>query len=511
MLSFLYMGIIAHVVFCSLNSSSDSKIMILRDVGENDMKRVFPDYKKANMTKEQFFYAYKELAQTSEEHVLLESGRVGKLCIAGVDPLVTMKSTDGQSLELVWRDGTTEVRTGEPLELLADFVRSMNVDYLPELPDYQGGVIGFVSYDYARTYEPIPEIAKDDLDTPDLFFCLFDRWAVLDVEDEVVTFMTLPERGLNPEVVEAEWLQAAATGEKKRVHEAGGTAVEFNRPENIDVSVTGPQFEQMVRDVQRYIELQEVNQVNLSVRQSKALEVEPLAMYEALRSFNPSPYMASIGAKEFAVVSGSPELLLKKRGNELSTRPIGGTRPRGASMQEDQALEHELLSNEKEKGEHIMLVEQELEDFGKVCVPETVETDEFMVIERYSHVMHLVSNVRGTAAPDLSTAAIIKGVFPGGSITGSPKLRTMEIIEELEPTRRGLYTGSIGWIGFNGDLELNIVIRSAYIKDGVAHIQAGAGLVADSNPRAEYVESLNKAKALWQAKEMAEKASVAKA
>lgn len=470
------------------------------------MDRMYPEYKKAKMTKEQFFYAYKELAETAEKHILLESGRAGKLCIAGIDPLVTMKAIGSQSLKLEWRDGSSEVREGEPLKLLSELTESMKMEHLPELPDFQGGAIGFISYDYARTYEPIPDTANDDLGTPDIFFYLFDRWTVLDVEEEVVSFMTLPGRGLDVSVLESEWVTAASAGLEKRVHSAEETAIHTTRPENVEVSVTGPQFEQMVRDVQRYIAQGEVEQVNLSVRQSKALTADPLAMYEALRSFNPSPYMAMIGAEDFAVVSGSPELLLKKRGTELSTRPIGGTRPRGATVSEDEALEKDLLSNEKEKGEHVMLVDLEREDFERVCVPETVETDEFMVIERYSHVMHLVSNVRGTASPDLSNADIIKGVFPGGSITGSPKLRTMEIIEELEPMRRGLYTGSIGWLGFNGDMELNIVIRTAYIKDGVAHIQAGAGLVADSVPEAEYVESLNKAKALWQAKEMAETA-----
>ncbi|MDN4608829.1 anthranilate synthase component I family protein [Sporosarcina highlanderae] len=468
------------------------------------MDRLYPNYKKVKMTKEQFFYAHKELAKTVEKHILLESGRTGNLCIAGVDPLVTLKATGDQSLELQWRDGSTEVKKGEPLELLAEFVESMKMETLPELPEYQGGVIGFISYDYARTYEPIPEIAKDDLETPDVFFYLFDRWAVLNQKEEAVYFMTLPGRGLDVSELEQEWLEAAAAGERNRIHAAESTATESKKPEKVNVSVTGPQFEQMVRDVQRYIALGEVNQVNLSVRQSNELAADPLSMYEALRSFNPSPYMAMIGAEDFAVVSGSPELLLKKRGTELSTRPIGGTRPRGATQLEDDALEKDLLSNEKEKGEHIMLVEQELEDFEHVCTKDTVETDEFMVIERYSHVMHLVSNIRGTASPELSNAAIVKGVFPGGSITGSPKLRTMEIIEELEPTRRGLYTGSIGWVGFNGDMELNIVIRTAYIKNGVAYIQAGAGLVADSVPKEEYVESLNKAKALWQAKEMAE-------
>ncbi|MFC5602197.1 anthranilate synthase component I family protein [Sporosarcina koreensis] len=470
------------------------------------MDQLHPNYKKAEMTKEQFFYAYKQLAEKAEQHVLLESGRVGKLCIAGIDPLVTLKSKESRSLELEWRDGTKEVREGEPLDLVSSFVDSMQMDSVPELPDFQGGAIGFISYDYARSYEPIPEIAVDDLDTPDIFFYLFDRWAVLDLETETVYFMTLPGRGLDASEVEMEWMEAAEIGIGKRGIVPSSNSIDYTRPENVEVSVTGPQFEQMVRDVQRYIADGDVNQVNLTVRQSKNLSADPLSMYEALRSFNPSPYMASIGAKGFAVVSGSPELLLKKRGAELSTRPIGGTRPRGASETEDEAFEQDLLSNEKEKGEHIMLVEQELEDFGQVCIPETVETDEFMVVERYSHVMHLVSNVRGTASPELSNAAIIRGVFPGGSITGSPKLRTMEIIEELEPTRRGLYTGSIGWIGFNGDMDLNIVIRTAYIKGGMAHIQAGAGLVADSNPRAEYEESLNKARALWQAKEMAEAA-----
>ncbi|MCM3745634.1 anthranilate synthase component I family protein [Sporosarcina luteola] len=468
------------------------------------MDRLHPDYKKTEMTKEQFFYAYKELAKTAAQHILLESGRAGKLCIAGINPLVTLTSKQPQSLELEWRDGKKEVREGEPLDLLSEFVESMQMGNIPELPDFQGGAIGFVSYDYARTYEPIPDMTVDDLDTPDIFFYLFDRWAVLDLKTETAYFMTLPGRGLDASEVEREWMEAAEVGIAKRFIAPASRTIDYTRPENVEVSVTGPQFEQMVRDVQRYIAEGAVNQVNLTVRQSKKLSADPLSMYEALRSFNPSPYMAMIGAKEFAVVSGSPELLLKKRGTDLSTRPIGGTRPRGATEIEDEAFEKELLSDEKEKGEHVMLVEQELEDFGQVCIPGTVETDEFMVIERYSHVMHLVSNVKGTAAPELSNAAIIRGVFPGGSITGSPKLRTMEIIEELEPTRRGLYTGSIGWIGFNGDMDLNIVIRTAYIKDRVAHIQAGAGLVADSNPRAEYEESLNKARALWQAKEIAE-------
>ncbi|CAM3256612.1 anthranilate synthase component I family protein [Filibacter tadaridae] len=464
-----------------------------------------PVYTAIAMTKEQFFYAYKELARVQDQHILLESGRGGTMCMAGIGPLATLQSQDGDKLHLKWRNGSEEVREGDPLELLTEFAKSYEMESIPNMLEFQGGVVGFLSYDYVRRYETITEDTVDDLDTPDLFFYLFDQWAVLDIEREMVYFMKLPDSDADLADMESEWKTAAAIGMEKQQFTAGETAIDIERQEDVAVSVTGPEFEQMVRDVQTYIADGEVIQVNLSVRQSKPLAAHPLDMYEALRSFNPSPYMASIGSAEFDVVSGSPELLLKKRGNELSTRPIGGTRPRGMDDNEDEALQTELLDNEKEKGEHIMLVDLEREDLGRVCAAGTVETNEFMVVEKYSHVMHLVSNVRGTAAENMSNADIVKGVFPGGTITGAPKLRTMEIIEELEPTRRGLYTGSIGWFGFNGDFELNVVIRTAFIKDGIAHIQAGAGLVADSIPKAEYIESLNKAKALWQAKSMVER------
>ena len=468
------------------------------------MTRQVPAYTVKAMAKEQFFYAYKQLAHENDEHLLLESARDGNLCIAGINPLAKMRAVDGDYLQITWRDGTEEVRSGDPLDLLTDFVESYEVEFIRELPEFQGGVAGFISYDYVRRYENLPNEAEDDLGTPDLFFYLFDEWAVLDIKTEKAYFITLAGSGVDPLLVAEKWEEAASSGLKNQLFLQGGALNVTEELVELEVSVTGAQFEKMVRDVQQYIEGGEVIQVNLSVRQSKRLKAHPLTMYEALRSFNPSPYMASIGSKEFSVVSSSPEQLLKKRGSELNTRPIGGTRPRGATEREDFAFEKDLLANKKEKSEHIMLVELEKEDLERVCAAGTVETNEFMVVERYSHVMHLVSNVRGTAADGISNAAIVKGVFPGGTITGAPKLRTMEIIEELEPGRRGLYTGSIGWFGFNGDFELNVVIRTAFIKDGVAHIQAGAGLVADSVPKEEYIESLAKGQALWQAKAMAE-------
>ncbi|MDV6378991.1 anthranilate synthase component I family protein [Sporosarcina sp. GW1-11] len=460
-------------------------------------------YQKTPMTKDEFFYAYRQLAATTERHILLESGRGGEMCIAGIDPLVTAQAKE-RGLLLQWRDGREELLTGEdPLVLLNGLLEQYKLAHHENLPAFQGGAIGMISYDYVRRYETLPTLADDDLLTPDTYFYLFDQWAVLDVKSETVYFMALPDKQSSLETMRDEWTVAAKEGLASRKFSTGQAVDVEVTEEDLQVSVTGEQFEQMVRDVQQFIAQGDVVQVNLSVRQSKPVQAPSLLMYEALRSFNPSPYMAYMAAPEFEVVSGSPELLLKKRGNELSTRPIGGTRKRGMTEAEDQALQQELISNTKEKGEHKMLVDLECADFEGICKPGTVEVDEFMVVEKYSHVMHLVSNVRGTAASD-NYAEIIRGVFPGGSITGDPKLRTMEIIEELEPTRRGLYTGSIGWIGFDGDMELNITIRTAYIQEGMVHIQAGAGLVPDSDPAAEYEESLNKAKALWQAKEMAE-------
>ncbi|WP_301109256.1 anthranilate synthase component I family protein [Sporosarcina sp.] len=462
-------------------------------------------YTSASMTRDEFFYSYKQLAAKTERHILLESGRGGEMCIAGIDPIAAAKAVS-EGLQIEWNDGTEELRTGaDPLTLLREFISRYELQTDEGLPAFQGGAIGMISYDYVRRYETLPVLATEDLLTPDIYFYVFDRWAVLDVNTDTAYFMALPSEEASLASMKAEWIEAAETGIAARQFSAGQAVDVSVTEEELEVSVTGGQFEEMVRDVQQFIEQGDVVQVNLSVRQSKPLRATSLSMYEALRSFNPSPYMAHMAAPDFEVVSGSPELLLKKRGSELSTRPIGGTRKRGATEAEDADLQQELISNTKEKGEHKMLVDLECKDFEEICVEGTVEVDEFMVVEKYSHVMHLVSNVRGTAATE-DPGAIIRGVFPGGSITGDPKLRTMEIIEELEPTRRGLYTGSMGWIGFNGDMELNITIRTAFIQDGMVHIQAGAGLVPDSVPAAEYEESLNKAKALWQAKEMAEQA-----
>ncbi|AVK86879.1 aminodeoxychorismate synthase component I [Lysinibacillus sp. B2A1] len=455
------------------------------------------------MDADSFFYSYKKQVEAERAHVFLESGRGGHFTIGAWNPLATAQSVkDG--LLVNWRNGDSEILLGESLSLLEDLVAKYQVSFNDELPVFQGGAIGFVAYDYARKIEELPDSSEDDLHIPDIYFYIFDCWAVHDVNTNKVTLMKLENSDVDLEEWANAWHVAAQAGLNDRKFEKTSAVEIVNAESELLVSFAGTDFEEAVTKIQSYIAQGDVFQVNLSVRQSKKLTASAIDVYEALRAFNPSPYMAYIEAPDFAIVSGSPELLVKRHGNELSTRPIAGTRPRGKSEEEDIVLAQELIDNDKERAEHVMLVDLERNDLGRVSKYGTVEVDEFMVIERYSHVMHIVSNVRGEIAEGRSNADVIRAMFPGGTITGAPKIRTMEIIEELEPVRRGLYTGSIGWLGYTGDMEFNIVIRTAFIKDSVAYIQAGAGIVIDSVPQREYQESLNKAKAMWQAKAMAE-------
>ena len=458
------------------------------------------------MTKDEFFYSFQEQSMAEKQRVFLESGRGGHYSIAAWHPIASAKSVE-QGLELTWANGNIELKTGEALAELEQVISEYRLEVNPQLPDFQGGAIGFISYDYARTIEVLPLEAEDDLQIPDIYFYIFDHWAVHNVKTNEVTLMKFPTSEIDLQVWQTNWQEKAVLGLEKR-HFNQETAKNIQQDETeLQVSFKGAAFEAAVRKIQHYISQGDVFQVNLSVRQAKKLPAAPITMYEAVRSFNPSPYMAYIENEHFSIVSGSPELLVKRKGNELSTRPIAGTRPRGESEEQDLALANELIQHEKERAEHVMLVDLERNDLGRVSKYGTVEVNEFMVIEHYSHVMHIVSNVRGEIAEGKTNADVIRAMFPGGTITGAPKIRTMEIIEELEPVRRGLYTGSIGWIGYTGDLELNIVIRTAYIQDGIVYIQAGAGIVIDSIPENEFIESMNKAKAMWQAKAMAEEVS----
>ncbi|MEF7638551.1 aminodeoxychorismate synthase component I [Bacillus thuringiensis] len=445
-----------------------------------------------------FFKQYKFLSQGKSQHILLESGRGGRYNIVGLNPVAVIRGKD-ETLHIS-ESGKETIKRGNPLDLMQEYMEQWKTDYNPEYPPFQGGAIGYFSYDCIRYIEKLPSLAEDDINIPDIFFLLFDDVFVYDQKEQVLWVIThYVDKYEEAKERLNEW-------KSLWMKEAPEVTVPFESPEKKSeaVAFTEAGFMKAVECIQEYIGAGDVFQVNLSTRQERTLQTHPLEIYTSLREINPSPYMGYLELGDFQIVSGSPELLIKKQGTEVSTRPIAGTRSRGADEQEDEELARELIENEKERAEHVMLVDLERNDLGRVCKYGTVEVDEFMVIEKYSHVMHIVSNVRGEVEEDKDAFDLVKAVFPGGTITGAPKIRTMEIIEELEPVRRGIYTGSIGWIGYSGDTELNIVIRTLLAKDGKAHVQAGAGIVIDSNPENEYKESLKKAIALWRAKERSE-------
>jgi para-aminobenzoate synthetase component I len=467
-------------------------------IGVESLQQLHVYSKKIPYSYSRFFSQFRLLAENSKYHVLLESGRGGRYSIAAFEPETIIKGKNNQ-LE-IQSDKGIERLEGNPLHVLKDWMSQYHVDKIEGLPSFLGGAIGYISYDYARYIEELPELAKDDLGMPEIFFFIVKEFFVFDHENDLLWMLFLAENDQDIDHKFSEW-------EKRWYQETALTTMPIAQkidPNQLAVSMTEEEFKQAVKKVQQYISMGDVFQVNLAVRQSKPINVEAIEVYEQLRSLNPSPYMAYLHTPDFQLVSGSPELLVKKNGTEISTRPIAGTRSRGQNNEEDIKLSNELIENEKERAEHVMLVDLERNDLGRVCKYGTVEVNEFMAIEKYSHVMHIVSNVRGELAENNTSFEVIDAVFPGGTITGAPKVRTMEIIEELEPVKRGVYTGSLGWIDFSGDMEINIIIRTMLVKEGMAHVQAGAGIVIDSNPNNEYKESLKKAAALWKAKEMAE-------
>jgi para-aminobenzoate synthetase component I len=446
---------------------------------------------------EPFFHQYRHLSSAYTHHVFLESGRGGRYSIAAFEPYAKLIGKNNQLV--IDTNGQHQQLDGNPLHQMRKWMKQYQIEVNEDIPDFKGGAIGFISYDYARYIEKLPAWAEDDLGIPEIYFLVYKEWFIFDHQTSELWLLFLHNENEDIEEKIEYWLN-----QWQKPLETTKQNEPISLDETLTVSMTEPQFMDAVLKVQNYISAGDVFQVNLSVRQSKPLALPAMDIYEQLRILNPSPYMSYFHTPDFQLVSGSPELLIKKKGLEVSTRPIAGTRSRGKDEAEDLQLANELIESEKEQAEHVMLVDLERNDLGRVCQYGTVEVNEFMVIEKYSHVMHIVSNVRGELAQEKNEFDVIDAVFPGGTITGAPKIRTMEVIEELEPVQRGIYTGSLGWIGFDGDMELNIIIRTMLVKDGMAHVQAGAGIVIDSSPKNEYKESLKKALALWKAKEKAE-------
>jgi len=470
--------------------------------------------------------------EASSHACIFESGKGGRYTFAGLEPVSVIEGKGAEARIMEPFDGewrTIDERSGPPLEQVRRWLRPWTSPKPDGLPDCIGGALGLWSYDTVRSLEKLPQRAEDDLDLPDYAFQRYEELWIADHAERAVycaVHMKAPERTaeLEPlyadarqraERMASQWRRWMAAGDTPEAWDRHGAMcstmaedqlqIDVEKLPGLSTSMAKDQFEGAVRRIQDYIGQGDVFQVNLSMRQSRVTDAAPEALYEWLRLVNPSPYMGMLRTPSFSLVSASPELLVKLDGGMLSTRPIAGTRRRGRTLEEDRLLEEELLASEKERAEHVMLVDLERNDLGRVAAYGTVKVPELMAVERYSHVMHLVSQVEARLSGGKDALDVLAAVFPGGTITGAPKIRTMEIIEELEPTRRGPYTGSMGWIDYSGDMEFNIIIRTIAVKDGVCHIQAGAGIVIDSVPEREFYESLNKAKALWKAVQYGER------
>jgi len=473
-------------------------------LSEGDIHMNYEIFSKVIKYTTPFFKYFVETAKEKKNAVLLESGRDGRYSIMASNPVAKLYGKENKLTIEVGIEGCSgKVEyEGNPIELAKEYLSKYTTEKRDDLPPFQGGAIGYFTYDCNHYIEDLPTMAEDVYNIPDVYLLIFHEVVIYDHQENQLYFIVIDEMKNADQAQERiDSLEEFFISEIEQIDLSRRTSTEEIEK---TIYMSEQKFTDAVGNVKEYISAGDVFQVNLSVLQSETLVTDPLYIYEQLREINPSPYMSYLDFDEFQIVSCSPELLVAKRDQEVWTRPIAGTRSRGKTVEEEQQLMEELRSNEKEQAEHIMLVDLERNDLGRVCEYGTVEVDELLVIEKYSHVMHLVSNVRGELQKDKDSFDLLKAVFPGGTITGAPKIRTMEIIEELEPTKRGIYTGSVGWISFTGDMELNITIRTMITKDQQAFVQAGAGIVIDSNPKHEYLESLKKAQALWTAKKVSE-------
>ena len=450
---------------------------------------------------------YLKLAQ-QRYTFLLESvvggERFGRYSFIGLPAKVRIR-VKGAHLEVEDAGGVIERHEGDPLLFLREFLGRFRAAPQPGLPRFCGGLAGYFGYDTVRHIEPTLGARKsgrtdalDDL--PDMLLLLTDELAVIDNLAGKIYLIVYADPGEADAYTRAqERLQQLRRASRAQVAIPYQTAGAVTRAE----SETGPEaFQNAVRRAKDYIGAGDIMQVVLSQRMHLPFAASPLSLYRALRSLNPSPYMFYYDFGDFHVVGASPEILVRKEGSTVTLRPIAGTRPRGATREADEQLAHELASDPKEIAEHVMLLDLGRNDVGHVATTGSVRVTEQMAIERYSHVMHIVSNVEGRLAPGTTSFDVLAASFPAGTVSGAPKVRAMEIIDELEPSGRGIYAGAAGYISFQDDMDLAIAIRTGVVRDGMLYVQVGAGIVHDSVPEAEWQETLNKARAVLRAAEL---------
>jgi anthranilate synthase component 1 len=446
--------------------------------------------------------------QGAENAFLLESAeqgdKLGRYSFLGANPYLVIACSNGVA---TIRNGTSvrKRKTTDPLAVIEELMSEYRPAKYPDFPPFSGGAVGFLGYDAIKYFEDIPRTGEDDLKLPEMVFVITDTILIFDHLKHKIKVVANAHVNGDADTVYDQALEKidrlidqlrSAPPQDPANRDVGDRGKRPKRPAEVRSNMSKEQFLTAVEKAKEYIAAGDILQTVLSQRFCAEVDVSPFEMYRALRTINPSPYMYYLKLGDFALVGSSPEPLVKVHDGTVETRPIAGTRPRGKDRDEDMELEGELLADEKERAEHIMLVDLGRNDIGRVCGTGSVEVEDLMFIERYSHVMHIVSSVCGRLAPGKNAFDVLRAAFPAGTVSGAPKIRAMEIIDELEPTHRGPYAGIVGYFDYSGNLDCCITIRTIIVTGGCAYVQAGAGIVYDSIPEKEFEETENKAGAL---------------
>ncbi len=447
---------------------------------------------------------YLKLAQTGETSFLLESveggEQVSRYSFLGVNPKGIISVKNGVVTRTLHRQTTTRpLADGEdPLDAVKQEFERVQPVKVEGLPRFIGGAVGFMSYDVVRYFERMPNSAERELDVPDVAFMLVDTLVVFDhVKHQLIVLANAHNEGDTDVAYDDALSRIDRIIDALRRPLPPVPYAEKASSGELTLNHTREEYMDMVSRAKEYIAAGDIFQVVPSLRFSRETNAPPLAIYRALRALNPSPYMFFLRfSEDLTVMGASPEMMVRYEDGIATVRPIAGTRPRGANAAEDKAMEEELINDPKERAEHVMLVDLGRNDLGRVCEYGTVKVSNMMYIERYSHVLHIVSSVEGRLRPNMDAFDLIRATFPAGTLTGAPKVRAMEIIEELEGSRRGIYGGAVGYFSFDGSMDTCITIRSLLMQGKKFYLQAGAGIVADSDPATEYQEAVNKARAL---------------
>ena len=470
--------------------------------------KTVPVYKKIQADLLTPISAYLRLGKNSDYAFILESvekgERYGRYSFIGRNPHIILKSENDKTQ--IWEDGVWQENSESFISVLREIQKNYKAPKLSGIPHFTGGLVGFMGYESITWVEDIPIYDKDELQCPDALFMLFHEMIAFDhLQNQIILFS-------NVQIDEGIDFKQAYHNANSRIDQMGEdlhTDIDYQTParqeqSNLHSNFTQVEFEKAINKAKEHIKAGDVFQLVLSQRFHRNTSADPLTVYRALRSINPSPYMFHLKLDGFDIIGASPELLVKVEENEIEIRPIAGTRQRDGDAETDKKLADDLLQDEKERAEHLMLVDLGRNDVGRAAEFDSVEVKEFMVVEYYSHVMHIVSDVRGKLQHGKDVFDALYSGFPAGTLTGAPKIRAMEIIYDLEPNRRGVYSGAIGYFDFTGDMNTCIAIRTMVMKDEIVYFQSGAGIVYDSDPTKEYEETVNKAKAINAAIDLAE-------